>query len=200
MKVLLRTGSHTFEDFCVLVKEGQKADLINGVILMASPDNTDANVLLIWLGGLIDLFVETMDLGQVFASRVAFRLGALSSPEPDLAVVLKNRLHLVRRGFVKGRPDLAMEIVSPESVERDYFLKRAQYQEARVPEYWIVDEVKEKVTLLRLGADGRYREERLRRGALHSQILPGFWPRPEWLWQQPRPKKTQILAQILKQA
>jgi hypothetical protein len=31
----------TFEEFSFLVKDGQKADLIDGVIFMAAPDSTD---------------------------------------------------------------------------------------------------------------------------------------------------------------
>jgi Uma2 family endonuclease len=187
----------TFEEFCILTKEEDKADLIDGVIYMASPDNTDANRLFMWLGGLIECYVEAKELGDTFGSRVAFRLGESQGPEPDIAVVLKERLHLVERGYVNGPPDLAIEIVSPESVERDYEKKRKQYQDARVPEYWIVDEVLAKVTLLSLDAQGRYREVRPRKGVLRSAVLPGFWVRLDWLWKLPRPKKVEVLAQLL---
>ncbi|HLN31010.1 MAG TPA: Uma2 family endonuclease [Gemmataceae bacterium] len=196
MRVLARKGSHTFQDFCVLVRDDQKADLIDGIIYMASPENTNANALFVWLTILLGSYIESLDLGQLFGSRVAFRLSNKESPEPDLAVVLKKRLHLIEGGFVNGRPDLAIEIVSPESVERDYVKKRRQYQKAGVPEYWIIDETEEKVTLLRLGSDGKYREERVRGGVLRSQVLPGFWIRPEWLRQRPR-QKAMILEQIL---
>jgi hypothetical protein len=37
----------TFEDFCFLVKEDQKGDLIDGVIYVSAPDNLVANQL--WL-------------------------------------------------------------------------------------------------------------------------------------------------------
>jgi len=87
--------------------------------------------------------------------------------------------------------------VSPDSVESDYVKKRRQYQKAGVPEYWIVDEAEEKATLLRLGADGKYREERPRSGVLHSRVLPGFWLRTEWLWHPARKKKAGILKEIL---
>jgi Uma2 family endonuclease len=197
MSTVTRKGALTFEDFCVLVKDGEKADLIDGVIYMASPDNTDANDLFMWLGGVLDLYVEEKGLGKVYGSRVAFRISETESPEPDIAFVRKDRLHLVQRGFVQGGPDLAIEIVSPESIERDYERKRQQYQDAQVPEYWIVDEIEEKVLLLRLDAGGTYREVRPRKGVLRSQAVPGFWLRPEWLWQQPRPKKTEVLAQLL---
>jgi Uma2 family endonuclease len=195
-----RVRGYTFEDFCFLLKDGQKGDLIDGVIYMASPDNMDANSLCVWLLGLMDLFVEANDLGRMFVNRAAFRLDDANSPEPDIAFVRKGRLHLIRRGFMKGPPDLAVEIVSPESVERDYETKRRQYQRAGVPEYWLVDEIEQKVLLLRLAANRRYREVRPRRGVLRSEVMDGFWLRPEWLWQEPRPKKIDVLNQLLGRA
>jgi Uma2 family endonuclease len=191
-------AKYTFEDFCRIIKEDEKADLIDGVIYMSSPENTDDNTLLIWLLRLIADFVEERELGQVFVSRVAFRLEESHGPEPDIAFVRTDRLHIVKRGFVEGAPDLAIEIVSPDSVERDYIHKREQYRQAGVPEYWIVDEMQQRVVLLKRSTSGAYRETKPRKGVLHSQVLSGFWLRPEWLWQEPRPKKTMILAEILK--
>jgi Uma2 family endonuclease len=195
--VKARTGAYTFEDFCALVEEGQKADLIEGVIYMVSPDNTEANELFMWLGTLIHLFARRNDLGKVYGERVAFRLAEKNGPEPDIAFVRKDRLHLVERGFVRGRPDLVVEIVSPESVERDYEKKRKLYQDAGVPEYWIVDEELEKVTLLRLGKDDVYHEMRPKQGILQSKALPGFWLRVAWLWQSPLPDEIEVLKEVL---
>jgi Uma2 family endonuclease len=191
-----RSGSVTFDAFCSMVPDGQKADLINGVIYMASPDNTDAGDLFAWLLTLLYDFCERHDLGKVYGSRIAFRLDDKNSPEPDIAVVLKGHLDRVERGHVLGPADLAIEIVSPESVERDYDKKRTLYEKFKFPEYWIIDEELQKVTLLRLGARG-YKEVRPRKGALVSQVLPGFWLRPEWTWQQPRRRKADVLAEIL---
>ncbi|HZT79733.1 MAG TPA: Uma2 family endonuclease [Gemmataceae bacterium] len=192
-----QAGPYTYEDFCAMVREDQKADLINGVIYVASPENTDANELFGWLFVVISLFAEARELGQVYGSRAALRLDGKNGPEPDIAFVLKAHLHRVHRSHIDGPCDLAVEIVSPDSVGRDYESKRRLYQEAGVAEYWIVDEIEEKVTLLRLDDKGKYREVRPRKGELHSTVLPGFWIRPEWLWQNPRPKKTQVLAEIL---
>lgn len=188
---------YTFEDFCALVREDQKADLLDGVIYMASPENTDANELFVWLVSLFHDFVEIHGLGKVYGSRVAFRLDDENAPEPDIAFVGKNNLHRVKRGRVHGPPDLAVEIVSPDSIERDYQKKRQKYEEEAVPEYWIVDEIEETVTLLRLGADGKYREVKPRKGEHHSTVLKGFWLRPEWLFRAPRPRKVDALQMIL---
>src|SRR5205823_12475902 len=92
----------SFEDFCILVRDGQKADLIDGVIYMASPDNTDANELFAWMLSLMSLFVQTKNRGKVYGSRVALRFNRKNAPEPDGLFVRKQRLHLVRRGYIAG--------------------------------------------------------------------------------------------------
>jgi Uma2 family endonuclease len=196
-KLLTRTGEYTFEDFCVLVQDGEKADLIDGIIYMASPDNLDAGELFLWLAWVLGGYVEEKNLGRVFGSRIAFRLSKNHAPEPDIAFVVKSRLHLARKGFFEGRPDLAIEIVSPESARRDYLLKRRQYQRFKVPEYWVIDEDRKTATVLRLDAHGKYREVSVRGGVLRSQVIKGLWVRLEWLWQDTRPGRRDALAQVL---
>ena len=134
-----RKGQHTFDEFLLLVKEYQKADLLDGVIYMASPESTDDNKLGGWLYRLMAEYVIELDLGEVYYSRVAFRITEKRGPEPDVAFVAKSRLRLVERGFVDGAPDIAVEIVSPDSVQRDYDKKRTIYEKAGVKEYWIID-------------------------------------------------------------
>jgi Uma2 family endonuclease len=190
----------TFDDFCVMVPDGRKADLIGGVIYMASPDNLDAATLFGLLHALMTFFVEENELGSVYGPRVAFRINDAESPEPDVAFVRSERRHLLRRGFVAGPPDLAIEIVSPDSVERDYVAKRHQYREAGVSEYWIIDEDNQRVTVLKLDARGRYREVRPRQGKYVSRVLPGFFLRAEWLWRDPLPKAADLLNRILKES
>ena len=50
----MSTATHStaidFDSFCVVVKEDQAADLINGVFYMASRENLDANQRFMWLG------------------------------------------------------------------------------------------------------------------------------------------------------
>lgn len=46
-----------------------------------------------------------------------------------------------------GAPDWVIEIVSPSSKRMDYYTKLAEYKEAGVREYWIVDPYKKYVVV-----------------------------------------------------
>src|SRR5262249_13284111 len=185
------------DDFRALVQDGQKADLIDGIIFMASPDNTDANDLNGWLYFIIRGFVDRFQLGKTFISRVACKLDEHNAPEPDIIFVSKRQIRKVLRGRVDGPPGVAIEIVSPGSVDLDYHRKRIQYEKFAVIEYWIIDEVKRKATFLRLGADGKYRAVQPRAGVFHSQVMDGFWLPLKWLWLETRPVCVDALAELI---
>jgi Uma2 family endonuclease len=187
----------TFDEFLEMVREDRKADLIDGVIHMASPESLEGNDLVGWVLVVLRMFVRRRKLGQVYFERVAFRLAEHQSPEPDIAFVRKDRLHLARYGYFNGPPDVAFEFVSPESVQRDYEVKRRKYQEAGVSEYWIIDEHLQTVGLLHAGTDGIYAETEPMEGRFESRVIPGFYLRPEWLWQSPLPDEMEILLDML---
>ena len=44
---------------------------------------------------------------------------------------------------------------------------------------------------------GKYRGVRPKQGKFHSEVLSGFWLRPELLWQEPRPDEFETLMEIL---
>jgi Uma2 family endonuclease len=94
--------------------------------------------------------------------------------EPDL-LVLRDKSDPRRQNDYWRGADLVVEIVSPDNPERDTVVKRADYAEAGIPEYWIVQLDEETVTVLRF-ADGAYVPHGVfRRGdTLTSALLPEF--------------------------
>jgi Uma2 family endonuclease len=192
----MRPGSVSFSEFCAMVPDGIKADLLDGVIHMASPDSIDNGRLNIWLARLLGDYVETLDLGEIFISRIAFRLAEHQGPEPDIAFVPKKDLPLHRRGYFEKPPALAVEIVSADSVDWDYLLKRRLYEESGVREYWIIDPEKaEALFLFRQGK--RFARGKLRNHIWKSGVLPGLSIDVRWLWMSPRPRVVDILPSLL---
>ncbi len=98
-----------------------------------------------------------------------------SERHPDLSLYLvlptgrKDRT-LWRRWI----PEIAIEIVSPGSVERDYVQKREEYWTLGIKEYWIIDALAERMTILKRGRS-EWNEKELGAGdAIESKLLPGF--------------------------
>jgi Uma2 family endonuclease len=105
-------------------------------------------------------------------------------------------LNVVEHGFVDGPPDIAVEIVSPDSAERDYELKRRVYDESGVKEYWIIDPDERKATFLQRAGE-QFVEVEPQGGRFESQVLAGFFLEVEWLWAKKRPSLLSILPQML---
>ena len=71
--------------------------------------------------------------------------------------------------------DLVIEIVSPNDPTRDTVVKRADYAEAGIPEYWIVNPLDETITVLTLSGAAYIEHGVFRRGEdAGSVLLPGF--------------------------
>jgi Uma2 family endonuclease len=179
-----------------MIEDGQKADLLHGVIYMASPDNTDANDLTAWLSTILRAFAEEKGLGKVYLLRVAYRLGKKYGPEPDIGFVPKKLEARRRRGYIAGPPALAIEVVSPDSVARDYLQKRAIYEKAGVREYWILDPDQQRATFLVL-RNKRYVEVVPVAHLIRSTVLPGLVLDVRWLLGRTRPSPYQVLQGLL---
>jgi Uma2 family endonuclease len=187
----------TAEQFVALVQNGQKADLLDGVIYLASPDSPETAEVNVFLTALLDCFVRKFGLGKIYGPRSAFRLSRTYAPEPDIAFVRADRLHLWKGSIFQGAPDVAVEIVAPDSVERDTTTKRATYEEAGVSEYWLVNLIERRCVFLRL-EEGKYREATLESGSIfRSQAIPRFWLDTAWLLADETPPPDECLSKML---
>jgi Uma2 family endonuclease len=97
--------------------------------------------------------------------------------QPDL-MVLSDEAEIALRGakqrlitFDMPPPLLVVEVVSPKQESRDYRHKRTEYASRHIPEYWIVDPIAQKVTVLEW-VDGLYEEQVYVGGA--AIVSPSF--------------------------
>jgi Uma2 family endonuclease len=187
-----------FDDFCDLVADGQKADLIDGVIHMASPDSFRATRLEKFIDYLIEGFIMSHRIeGAVVGSRFAFKISDRRAPEPDVAYIGPDRMQHVEANYMVGGPDIAVEIVSRESRQRDYHEKRELYRQADVREYWIIDPIQRRCEFLRL-RESKYEIVPLEANHIfRSEVLPGFWLNVDWLIGDSLPNTAECLREIL---
>jgi Uma2 family endonuclease len=119
-------------------------------------------------------FVEPRGLGLALQAGVRVRLWKGRIREPDVVFMLAdNRARCGEDCW--DRADLVMEVVSPDDPDRDLEVKRVEYARAGIPEYWVVEPLAKRITVLKL---------RGKRYAVHgefgkgekatSALLPGF--------------------------
>src|SRR5207253_650234 len=80
----------------------------------------------------------------------------LPGRSPDVIFVAKERQAQIKRMYLDGPADLAVEIISPKSRRRDTVDKFREYEAGGVLEYWLIDLKFKSVTFYRLGANGKY--------------------------------------------
>ncbi len=110
------------------------------------------------VGFLFVLFRKLADAtgGIVRMAPLRLRLYPNKIREPDLLFINSASDPRRQEAYWTGA-DLVVEVVSPDDRERDLVVKRQEYAQAGIPEYWIVDPQAETITVLKLESD-RYVE------------------------------------------
>ncbi|HMN30361.1 MAG TPA: Uma2 family endonuclease [Caldilineaceae bacterium] len=119
-------------------------------------------------------FVTTKSLGEALTAPLPVQLWSQKYREPDILFFsTAGRPQPTDKYAI--HPDLVMEVVSPDDPDRDYVKKRAEYARAGIPEYWIVDALQKRITVLTLAAEEYEMFGEFTPGMrAASQLLPGF--------------------------
>lgn len=182
-----------FLDFC---DEDTKAEFVDGEVIVHSPASIKHVNIQMFVSWLVKLFVAKGRVGQVFGENFQVQLRPGLRRVPDLIFVSKDNNVTITNTEIQGAPDLVLEIVSPDSVDRDWRDKFHEYERAGVKEYWIIDPNNQRFEIYCLSDQGKYQAQRPEKGLLKSQILPGFWLKKDWLWQEPLPNVLEAAKEL----
>ena len=187
----------SYEQFLDWADEDTYAEWVDGKVEWMSPASAEHQDLSVFLTRLLAEYAEAQDAGKVLTAPFQMKLANVRrGREPDLLFILKQNLPSLRRNFLDGPADLAVEIVSPESVLRDRDTKYREYEAGGVREYWIVDPAAKLAEFFVLDTEGKYqRAAPDATGKYESTVLPGFWITLQWFWQVPLPPIKQVLQE-----
>ena len=162
------------EHFYNEVTEYEKAEFINGEIIVHSPAkkrHTEAGKRLLHL---LDLYVQIKDLGFVGFEKTLVTL-TRNDYEPDLCFFRKEKAQAFTSDQMKyPAPDFIAEILSPSTERRDRGVKFEDYAAHGVGEYWLLDPKAEVVEQYVL-KDGQY-VLRMKSGSgqIESEVIDGL--------------------------
>jgi Uma2 family endonuclease len=173
----------TATEYWEAAPDDQKAELINGVMVMAPAPLDIHEKLQLFLLTLIRTYVEEHNLGEVRGSRTGVELTIDEVYQPDVLFVTQDQLGVIRRHGVVGAPDLVIEILSASTAAYDRGDKRRTYEHAGVRELWLIDPYGPAGTEFYHLIEGRFLPVVPdAQGILRSIAVPGFWIDVTWLW------------------
>ena len=147
MDTLKQERVYTIEDIYAL-PDGERAELIDGrIYYMAPPSRTHQRISGYLYSEIYNYIKDNNGHCEVYAAPFAVFLNKddMNYVEPDISVICDTS-KLDDKGC-HGAPDWVIEIVSPSSKPRDYMTKLFKYRTAGVREYWIVDKLKNRISV-----------------------------------------------------
>ncbi len=175
----------SFEEFLDWADEDTHAEWVRGEVIITSPASRRHQEISGFLISIMQVFVEAHNSGWLCSAPFLMRLED-SAREPDLLFLAAQHQERLCETYLDGPADLAVEIISPESFGRDRGDKFYEYEAAGIPEYWLIDPLRERAEFYQLDEQGRYQlvvpdED----GVYHAAQLPGFAFPVDWLWEHP---------------
>jgi len=165
----------TYEQFRQLPDDGKRYELVCGEMHSTPSPTTKHQFVLHRLVSSLDLFLSKNRLGEIMFAPLDVRLSPETALQPDLIFVANAHAAIVQEDYIRGTPDLVVEILSPSTTAHDRATKLPLYAEAGVGEMWIIEPQAKTVEILRLHGN-KYLVEAALAGsrALTSTYFPGW--------------------------
>jgi Uma2 family endonuclease len=157
-------------DFSHLPDDPGKQELSNGELVIVPPPKFVHQKLSRRLYNALHVYLERTGTGEVWAE-AGFQLGPATIRQPDVAVVLDHR-RAPDDEWLRGAPDIAIEVLSPANSAEDIELKISQYLSSGAKSVWIVSPKARQVRIYR--ADGTHRLLAEPEALTGETIVPGF--------------------------
>ena len=158
--------------------EVKKAELVNGIVYMASPVRLEQHG---ERDGLIQTWLGTYSIatpGVKHAINSTTRLGPDDVPQPDgllrITPEYGGQAQLDAKGYLQGAPELAVEVAA-STASLDAWGKLTSYRRAGVREYLVWRTEDEAIDWWRLEEDEYRPLPADAHGSLRSRVFPGLW-------------------------
>lgn len=168
-------GHWTYEDYKRIPDDGQRYEVMNGVLIM-TPSPTEAHQIVVTsIGSYLRQYVTLAGIGKALVAPFEVVLSPEKVVQPDVVVVLQKQPAQLTSSDTQGRPDIVVEVSSSGTAAYDRLSKFSAYEQAGITEYWLVDPLEKNVELFML-KEGKYQSQGIFNGkdALPSQVVPAI--------------------------
>ncbi len=176
MIVPIEDKAYTPEELLEINRDHSRFDLVDGRLVerqMGAKSSLIITTLLRRIGALVD----AQDLGFLFDSDCGYKVWPDQPKKvryPDGSFIRRGRLlnDEVPEGYVEVRPDLAVEVISPNDEAEEVEAKIADYVQAGIPLLWVIYPDSRSIYVLH--PDGSARRLTVADELSGEDVLPGF--------------------------
>ncbi len=169
-----RASRFTHADLLTFPEDHTRREIIDGDLFIAPTPFVDHQRFVGELAYALGKYSEEHRLGELVLGPMDVILNDLNVLNPDLLFVLNEHKDIIQ-DWVRGAPDLVIEILSPTTAARDRGVKLRAYARFGVKEYWIVDPEAQAIEIYRLTPEGYDLIQTCGLAQiLTSPLLPGF--------------------------
>lgn len=176
MSALFPKQGYWSERDYLLLDAGRLVEFDNGKVEVQSMPTELHQAIALYLCFQLRLYADALQLGVAYVAPLRVQLWQGKFREPDVLFMRTENRHRRTPQFWCGA-DLVMEVISEVDPQRDLVVKREEYAQAGIPEYWIVDPRDHSITILTLDASQPAYTESSRSTdaeSASSVLLPGF--------------------------
>lgn len=168
-----RQGEWTYEMYSALPDNGHRYEIVQGVLMMSPAPETAHQGVIAEISAYLREQIFLKRRGLVLTGPTDVVLSSQKVVEPDVLVLLEDHLDRLTEKCIEGPPDLVVEVISPTGVTYDRLVKYNLYEQAGVPEYWLVNPKKQSIEVFVLEA-GKYRSlgEFSNEQIVQSRLIP----------------------------
>jgi Uma2 family endonuclease len=165
----------TVENYKLLPETGPRYQLIQGDLYMAPAPNRFHQEISRNLQFELHSYLKRNPIGKIFDAPFDVYLDEINVFQPDILIVLNERLGILTEEGAEGPPELVVEILAPKTRRLDLVNKKLEYARAGVKELWIIDPEPRSLTIHQLTSDGVEKIRQLgEEDNLSTDLLPGF--------------------------
>ncbi len=165
---------YTYADLATFPDDRLRREIIDGELIVTPSPVVRHQMASANIHHRLILFAKSRG-GLALAAPMDIVLSDDNVVEPDLLYVRADHADRIGTKYIKGVPDLVVEISSPSTRRLDLVRKRELYQRYRVPEYWYVDLDADRVEIYVLSNEAYPAPQILYSGQkLESSQLAGF--------------------------
>lgn len=169
----------SFDEYIKLRNESDELfEYIDGLVCMSPSPSTDHQRISIKLSTEFMMFLKGKTCEVLAAPYdVELQRDDIDGKKvviPDLSIIC-NKEGFTNNKYI-GVPTLIVEILSPSNQSHDLVTKLNIYMKYGVKEYWIINPMKESITIYTLDENGYYEQEAVEshKGIIQSKIFSGF--------------------------